>query len=195
MNPLTTLTSRTITLPEANIDTDQIMPARFLTMTTRDGLGEFAFYDWRYDRDGNPTDHFLNSDEARQRSIVVGGHNFGCGSSREHAPWGLADFGIRVVISSEIADIFRTNALKNGVLPIVIDPKAHQWLLNHPGEEVTVDLGKREVRIGGNGGTWSFDVDDFSRHCLMQGVDEMGYLDSQSDAIAAYEARQSPTAA
>ena len=195
MTPLTTLTSRTITLAEENIDTDQIIPARFLTMTTRDGLGDFAFYDWRYDGNGQLTDHYLNSDEARARQVIVGGHNFGCGSSREHAPWALADYGIRVVISSEIADIFRTNALKNGVLPIVIDPRAHQWLLDHPGEEVTVDLERREITIGGNGGTWAFDVDDFSRHCLMEGVDEMGYLESQSDAIAAYEARQSPTAA
>ena len=186
--PLTTLTSRTLTLPEPNIDTDQIMPARFLTITTRDGLGRHAFHDWRYDADDRPTDHFLNTPEAQSRSILVGGHNFGCGSSREHAPWGLADYGIRVVISSEIADIFRTNALKNGVLPIVIDPKAHAWLLDHPGEEVTVDLEHRELTIGGNGGTWSFDVDDFSRHCLMQGVDEMGYLASNTDAIAAFEA-------
>jgi len=190
MTPLTTLTSRTITLPEPNIDTDQIMPARFLTMTTRDGLGKHAFHDWRYDADGQETDHFLNSDEAKSRSVIVGGHNFGCGSSREHAPWGLADYGIRVVISSEIADIFRTNALKNGVLPIVIDPRAHQWLLDHPGEEVTVDLESRELRIGGNGGTWAFDVDDFSRHCLMQGVDEMGYLASNAEAIAKFEARR-----
>ena len=187
MTPLTTLTSRTLTLPEANIDTDQIIPARFLTVTTRDGLGEHAFNDWRYHDDGTPTDHFLNSDEARSRSVIVAGHNFGCGSSREHAPWALADYGIRVVISSEIADIFRTNALKNGVLPIVIDPRAHRWLLDHPGEEITVDLGARELRIGGNGGTWQFEVDDFSRHCLMQGVDEMGYLEAQADAIAAYE--------
>ena len=187
MTPLTTLTSRTLTLPEANIDTDQIIPARFLTVTTRDGLGKHAFNDWRYHDDGTPTDHFLNSDEARSRSVIVAGHNFGCGSSREHAPWALADYGIRVVISSEIADIFRTNALKNGVLPIVIDPRAHRWLLDHPGEEITVDLGARELRIGGNGGTWQFEVDDFSRHCLMQGVDEMGYLEAQADAIAAYE--------
>jgi 3-isopropylmalate/(R)-2-methylmalate dehydratase small subunit len=195
MKPLTTLSSRTITLPDANIDTDQIIPARFLTVTTRDGLGQHAFRDWRYHEDGSLTDHFLNSDEAKSRQIIVGGHNFGCGSSREHAPWALADYGIRVVISSEIADIFRTNALKNGVLPIVIDPKAHAWLLEHPGEEVSVDLDKCEIRIGGNGGTWAFEVDDFSRHCLMQGVDEMGYLESQTDAITAYESRQSPSAA
>ena len=193
MTPLTTLTSRTITLPDENIDTDQIIPARFLTMTTREGLGDFAFYDWRFDGDGNLTDHPLNTDEMKSRKVIVAGHNFGCGSSREHAPWALSDYGIRVVISSEIADIFRSNALKNGVLPIVIDPKAHAWLLDHPGEEVTVDLERRELRIGGNGGTWSFEVDDFSRHCLMEGVDEMGFLEGQSEAIAAYEAGIAPS--
>ena len=190
MTPLTTLTSRTIVLPDANIDTDQIIPAQFLTVTTRDGLGRYAFHNWRYDEAGEPTDHYLNSDEAMSRQVLVGGHNFGCGSSREHAPWALSDYGIRVVISSEIADIFRANAVKNGVLPIVIDPRAHRYLLDHPGEEVTVDLQRREVRIGGNGGSWAFEVDDFSRHCLMQGVDEMGYLDAQSDAIARFEAER-----
>ena len=190
MQPLTTLTSRTLVLPDANIDTDQIIPARFLTTTTRDGLGRSAFHDWRYDDAGEPTDHFLNTPEAQSRSILVGGHNFGCGSSREHAPWALADYGIRVVISSEIADIFRGNAVKNGVLPIVVDPRAHAYLLDHPGEDVTVDLARRELRIGGNGGTWSFELDDFSRHCLMQGVDEMGYLSGQADAIAAFEERR-----
>ena len=188
MTPLTTLTSRTITLPAANIDTDQIIPARFLTRTTRDGLGDFAFYDWRYGADGHPTDHPLNTDAMKARQVIVAGHNFGCGSSREHAPWALADYGIRVVISSEIADIFRTNALKNGVLPIVVDPRAHAWLLDHPGAEVTVDLQRRELRLEGNGGTWSFEVDDFSRHCLLEGVDEMGYLEAQSGAIAEWEA-------
>ena len=190
MTPLTTITSPTVVLPAENIDTDQIIPARFLSVTTRDGLGVHAFHDWRYHPDGSPTDHLLNSPEAQEAQILVGGHNFGCGSSREHAPWALTDYGFRVVISSEIADIFRTNSVKNGLLPIVIDKGAHQWLLDHPGEPVTVDLERREVRLSGNGGTHRFEVDDFSRHCLMEGVDELGYLEGQMGAIAAFEARR-----
>ena len=186
--PLTTVTSRTLVLPLTNIDTDQIMPAKFLSMTTKAGLGEYVFANLRYDENGELTDHELNSDAGKACEILVAGHNFGCGSSREHAPWGLTDYGFRVVISSEIADIFRGNSLKNGLLPIVIDPQAHKWLLDHPGEEVTVDLETQEVRLPKNGGTYSFDVDAFSRYCLMNGVDEMGYLAAQDDAIAKFEA-------
>ena len=186
--PLTTVTSKTMVLPVSNIDTDQIMPAKFLSMTTKAGLGEHVFANLRYDADGNPTDHELNSDEGKTCEILVAGHNFGCGSSREHAPWGLTDYGFRVVISSEIADIFRGNSLKNGLLPIIIDKRAHAWLLDNPGAEVTVDLETCEVRLPRNGGTYSFDVDAFSRHCLMEGVDEMGYLAAQDDAIAKFEA-------
>lgn len=185
--PLTTVTSKTLVLPAANIDTDQIIPARFLTVTSRDGLGQHAFHDWRYHEDGTETDHILNSDAAKTCEILVGGHNFGCGSSREHAPWSLTDYGFRVVISSEIADIFRSNALKNGLLPIVIDKSAHQWLLDHPDESVTIDLESCQVFLPKNGGTYRFEIDAFSRHCLMQGVDEMGYLTAQDDAILAYE--------
>jgi len=185
--PLTTITSKTVVLPAANIDTDQIMPARFLTMTTKAGLGKHLFNDWRYNDDGSETDHELNSDAAKSCEIVVGGHNFGCGSSREHAPWALTDYGFRVVISSEIADIFRNNSLKNGLLPIIIEKKAHDWLLDNPSADVTVDLESCEVRLPRNGGTYKFEIDAFSRHCLMQGVDEMGYLQAQSDAIDAFE--------
>lgn len=187
--PLTVVISKTVVLPDSNIDTDQIMPARFLTMTTKAGLGEKLFNDWRYNKDGTQTDHYLNSDAAKSCEILVGGHNFGCGSSREHAPWALSDYGFRVVISSEIADIFRNNSLKNGILPIVIEKAAHQWLLDHPGEDITIDLKSQEVRLPKNGGTYGFDVDAFSKHCLMEGVDEMGYLQNQKDAIAEYEVR------
>jgi len=187
--PLITVTSRSLVLSATNIDTDQIMPAKFLSMTTKAGLGEHVFANLRYDADGNPTDHELNSEIGKATKILVAGHNFGCGSSREHAPWGLTDYGFRVVISSEIADIFRNNSLKNGLLPIVIDPMAHQWLLDHPGEEITVDLKACEVRLPKNGGTYSFDIDAFSRHCLMEGVDEMGYLQGQSAALDAFEAK------
>ena len=187
--PLTTVTSRTLVLPLENIDTDQIMPAKFLSMTTKAGLGEHVFANLRYDKEGELTDHELNSEAGKACEILIAGHNFGCGSSREHAPWGLTDYGFRVVISSEIADIFRGNSLKNGLLPIVIDKRAHEWLLENPGADVTVDLDSCEVRLPRNGGTYKFDVDAFSRHCLMEGVDEMGYLQNQDDAIAAYENR------
>lgn len=187
--PLKTVTSRTMVLPLENIDTDQIMPAKFLSMTTKAGLGEHVFANLRCDANGELTDHELNREAGKACEILVAGHNFGCGSSREHAPWGLTDYGFRVVISSEIADIFRGNSLKNGLLPIVIDKRAHQWLLDNPGADVTVDLDSCEVRLPRNGGTYKFDVDAFSRHCLMEGVDEMGYLQNQDDAIAAYENR------
>ncbi len=188
-DPLNSITSKTLVLPAANIDTDQIIPARFLTVTTRDGLGKHAFNDWRYDENDQPNDHLLNQKGSSDCQILVGGHNFGCGSSREHAPWALSDYGFRVVISSEIADIFTGNSLKNGLLPVVIEKSAHQWLLDHPGEEVTIDLEKQQVRLPKNGGTYSFDIDAFSRHCLMEGVDEMGYLAAQTQDIKNYESR------
>lgn len=188
--PLNTVTSKTVVLPAANIDTDQIMPARFLTMTTKAGLGKHLFHDWRYEKDGSETNHMLNGDVAKSCQILVGGHNFGCGSSREHAPWALTDYGFRVVISSEIADIFRNNSLKNGLLPIVIDKAAHDWLLDNPFADITVDLEKCEVRLPGNSGTYPFEIDAFSRHCLMEGIDEIDYLQGQALAISEYEAQR-----
>jgi len=186
--PLKQVTSKTLVLTATNIDTDQIMPAKFLSMTTKAGLGEHVFANLRYNEDGSKTDHELNSLEGKASKILVAGDNFGCGSSREHAPWGLTDYGFRVVISSEIADIFRNNSLKNGLLPIIIDKRAHAWLLDNPGAEVTVDLETCEVHLPRNGGTYRFEIDAFSRHCLMEGVDEMGYLQGQADAISAFEA-------
>jgi len=162
--PLKTVTSRTLVLPLENIDTDQIMPAKFLSMTTKAGLGEHVFANLRYDENGELTEHELNSEAGKACEILVAGHNFGCGSSREHAPWGLTDYGFRVVISSEIADIFRGNSLKNGLLPIVIEKRAHQWLLDNPGADVTVDLESCEVRLPRNGGNYNFEVDAFSPH-------------------------------
>ncbi|PHR92289.1 MAG: 3-isopropylmalate dehydratase small subunit [Robiginitomaculum sp.] len=187
-DPISHVKSKTLVLSAANIDTDQIIPARFLTVTDRDGLGKLAFNDWRYNKDGSDTDHILNTEAAKACQILVAGHNFGCGSSREHAPWALTDYGFKAVISSEIADIFHGNALKNGLLPIVIEKSAHQWLLDHPGEEISIDLAACEVHLPKNGGTYPFKIDPFSRHCLMQGIDEMDYLDDQQDAIASYEA-------
>src|SRR5512140_2022612 len=148
MEPITVIRSRTVVLPSTNIDTDQIIPARFLTTTVREGLGRHLFEDWRYGGDGQPRQDFvLNQPAARGCQVLVAGRNFGCGSSREHAPWALLDFGIRVVISTEIADIFRNNSLKNGLLPIVVDAATHRWLLDHPGVEVEVDLPHTVLRL------------------------------------------------
>ena len=187
MDAITRVRSRTLVLPYDDIDTDQIIPARYLTTTTREGLGDAAFADWRYDDNGNPRPDFeLNQAGAAERRILVAGRNFGCGSSREHAPWALHDFGFRVVISTSIADIFRSNALKNGLLPVVVDADTHRRLVEHPGEDVEVDLEAREVRLP-DGHTVSFEVDGFSRYCLMNGLDQLGFLQRQEEAIAGYE--------
>jgi 3-isopropylmalate/(R)-2-methylmalate dehydratase small subunit len=187
MEPIKTLRSRTVVLPSSDIDTDQIIPARFLRTTTRDGLGKHVFADWRYDANGNPKPDFvLNSPEARGAAILVGGNNFGCGSSREHAPWALLDYGIRAVISTEIADIFRNNSLKNGLLPIVVDRDTHAWLLAHPGAEIEIDLEKLELALP-DGRIVKFPLEPFARYCLLNGIDELGYLLNQSDAISRHE--------
>jgi 3-isopropylmalate/(R)-2-methylmalate dehydratase small subunit len=187
VEPIKTLTSRSVVLPNEDIDTDQIIPARFLTTTTKDGLGRNLFADWRYDRDGSPKPDFvLNRPEAEGAAILVAGRNFGCGSSREHAPWALHDFGFRAVISTEIADIFRNNALKNGLLPVIVDPDTHAWLVEHPGAELTVDLDSTTLELP-DGRRVEFPIDRFSRFCLMSGVDQLGFLLDQQDAVADYE--------
>jgi 3-isopropylmalate/(R)-2-methylmalate dehydratase small subunit len=187
MEPIRTFESRTVVLPFTNIDTDQIIPARFLTTTTKEGLGQKAFADWRYDAAGAPkSDFVLNTPEAQDCSVLVAGRNFGCGSSREHAPWALLDFGFRAVISTEIADIFRSNSLKNGLLPIVVDEQSHQWLLQNPGAKVRVDLEAMTVHLP-NGQSVKFPVERFARYCLLNGIDELGFLLQREDAIAAYE--------
>src|ERR1700683_361129 len=179
MERFTSLTSRTVVLPQANIDTDQIIPARFLTTTTRAGLGAQLFADWRYQPDGAPRPDFvLNQPQARGCQILVAGKNFGCGSSREHAPWALLDYGIRAVISTEIADIFSTNSLKNGLLPVVVDEAAAAWLLDHPGAEVDIDLAAARLTLP-TGATVAFPIEPFARHCLLNGLDELGYLRSK----------------
>ena len=176
-------------MASTNIDTDQIIPARFLTTTSRDGLGTALFADWRYDATGAPRPDFaLNRPEARGCEILVAGRNIGCGSSREHAPWALLDFGFRAVVSTEIADIFRNNSLKNGLLPIVVDEATHEWLLAHPGVELTIDLPSTTLRLP-DGREIEFPIEAFSRYCLVNGVDELGYLLGQSAAIEAYERR------
>ena len=189
MDPITVIRSRTVVMPSSNIDTDQIIPARFLTTTTREGLGVSLFADWRYDASGEPrADFVLNQPHAHGCQVLVAGRNIGCGSSREHAPWALLDFGFRAVISTEIADIFRNNSLKNGLLPVVVDEATHAWLVANPGAEVEVDLPSTSLRLP-DGRSVTFPVEAFARYCLMNGVDELGYLLKQADAIAAYERR------
>jgi 3-isopropylmalate/(R)-2-methylmalate dehydratase small subunit len=189
MEPIKTLRSRTAVLPATNIDTDQIIPARFLTTTTREGLGRNLFADWRYDAQGNPrADFALNQPEAQGCQILVAGRNLGCGSSREHAPWALLDYGFRAVISTEIADIFRNNSLKNGLLPVVVDESTSQWLSANPGAEVVLDLESTTLTLP-TGVSVRFPIEAFSRYCLLNGVDELGFLLGRMDAIKAYEQR------
>jgi 3-isopropylmalate/(R)-2-methylmalate dehydratase small subunit len=179
--------SRTMVLPAADVDTDQIVPARFLTTTVREGLGRALFADWRYDAAGAPRpDFFLNRPEAAGCGILVAGPNFGCGSSREHAAWALLDAGIRAVISTSIADIFFSNALKNGLVPARADAATCAWLLAHGGAEVEVDVAQGVIRLP-DGRESGFALDPFARHCLVQGVDELGYLLSRLPDIEAWE--------
>ena len=181
------LKSKAVVLAQTNIDTDQIIPARFLSTTERKGLGKHAFNDWRYLADGSPNPDFaFNKPENQGRAILLAGRNFGCGSSREHAPWALTDLGLRAIVSSEIADIFRSNSLKNGLLPIVLPEEDVQALMQHPDDELSIDIAARELRTPG-GRTYSFPLDGFSQTCLLEGVDELGYLLARSDAISQYE--------
>lgn len=190
MEPIKTIRSRTVVMPSTNIDTDQIIPGRFLTTTTKTGLGDQLFADWRYRPDGTPNPEFiLNRPEAAGCQILVAGRNLGCGSSREHAPWALLDYGFRAVVSTEIADIFRNNSLKNGLVPVIVDEATHAWLLAHPGAEIEIDLERCELRLP-DGRSVSFPIDGFARYCLVNGVDELGFLLSKQTEIAAYEARQ-----
>lgn len=181
MEPFRILTSKTLVLPIDNVDTDQIIPARFLTVTTKQGLGENLFADWR----GDPA-FVLNRPEATEARILVAGDNFGCGSSREHAPWALADFGFRAVVSSSIADIFKGNAVKNGLLPVEVDAQTHKALLSNPGWTVTVDLEKCSLTLP-DGREVTFPIAPFARHCLLNGVEPMEFLLQQNDAISTYE--------
>lgn len=186
-SPLTQIRSRTAVLAHENIDTDRIIPARFLTTTERAGLGRYAFNDWRYRSDGTPNPDFaLNKPAAQGCEILVAGRNFGCGSSREHAPWALLDYGIRALLSSEIADIFRGNALKNGLLAVVLNEAEHRYLLTHPGIELAIDIAAGTIELP-DGGRFRFDLDEFSRHCLLNGVDQLGFLLRHSEQIDSYE--------
>ena len=191
MQPLQRVHSKTVVIASTNVDTDQIIPARFLTTTTKEGLGKQLFADWRYLADGSPNPDFaLNRPEATGCQVLVAGRNFGCGSSREHAPWALMDYGIRAVISTEIADIFKNNSLKNGLLPITVDESTASWLLSHPGADIDIDLTASRLTLP-TGVSVTFPIEAFARHCLLNGIDELGYLRSKLDAVASYEAARS----
>ena len=182
------LESKTVVIPTDNIDTDQIIPARYLKAISKDGLGEGLFRDWRFHADGTPKPDFpMNRPEAKGAQILVSGDNFGCGSSREHAPWALTQAGFRAVISTSFADIFKGNSLKNGLLPVIVPPDAHRELLRSPGAVVKIDLASQTVTLP-SGRSVQFPIDSFARHCLLEGVDELGYMLQQEDAIGAFEA-------
>jgi 3-isopropylmalate/(R)-2-methylmalate dehydratase small subunit len=187
---ITTIESKTVALPIDNIDTDQIIPARFLKTTSMEGLGDNLFLDWRYLADGSPNPDFpLNKPSAKGATILITGDNFGCGSSREHAPWALVQYGFKAIISTSFADIFKGNALKNGLLPIVIPPDIHAELIKWSGITLKIDLASQTVTLAG-GRTVEFPIDPFAKHCLLEGIDEMGYMIKQEPAIAAYEAKR-----
>ena len=187
MPAVTHIRSRTVVIPSTNIDTDQIIPARFLTSTTKAGFGKHLFADWRYDSAGNPKPDFvLNTPAAQGARVLVAGRNIGCGSSREHAPWALLDFGFEAVISTEFADIFRTNSLKNGLLPVVVDDATHAWLVANPGADVGIDVAAGTLTLP-DGTTVKFPLEGFARYCLLNGVDELGFLLSKDAAIRTYE--------
>jgi len=196
VEPIRSFRSRLVPLPNENVDTDQITPARFLKTTEKTGLGKVLFYDWRYDSEGKPRPEFiLNQPEAAGASVLLAGNNFGCGSSREHSPWALVDFGFRAVISTAFADIFRSNCLKNGLLPIVVPAAVHRELFlgreRDPRLEVGVDLARQRLELP-EGRSVTFPIDGFSKKCLLEGLDELGYLVSFGEKISAFEAAREP---
>ena len=195
MQPLKTLTARVVAMPNENIDTDQIIPARFLKAIDKEGMGKNLFADWRYDAAGNPKPDFvLNQPGAQGAQILLAGDNFGCGSSREHAVWALSGFGFRAVISTSFADIFRNNALKNGLLPIVVDKETHGDLFDLvaeiPAVELKIDVAAQTLALPG-GRAVQFPLDPFSKTCLVEGVDELGYLLARQEAIRKFEIQNS----
>ena len=193
MQPIKHIKSRTVVMPTRDIDTDQIIPARYLTATSREGFGKLLFHDLRYLSDGSENPKFvLNAPAAAGCHVLVAGNNFGCGSSREHAPWALLDYGIKAVISTEIADIFRNNSLKNGLLPIVVDAETHQWLLQNAGILVEIDVATSTLALP-NGETVEFRIDEFAQYCLLEGIDQLGFLQQHTKNIDAYEEKRSWT--
>jgi 3-isopropylmalate/(R)-2-methylmalate dehydratase small subunit len=193
MDAIKQLSSRTVVLPMVDIDTDQIIPARFLTTTSKGGLGRHLFSYWRFNADGSEkADFALNKPDAAGCQILVAGNNFGCGSSREHAPWALLDYGIRAVVSTAIADIFRSNSLKNGLLPIVVDEETHAWLLENSGAEVSIDVAASTLTLP-DGRAVNYPIDGFARYCLLEGIDQLGFLQQHDDDITRFEEARSWT--
>lgn len=191
MEPIKKFTGKTVGLPNTDVDTDQIIPARYLKATDKKGMGEVLFYDWRYDENGDPKPEFiLNQPHSQNATILVAGNNFGCGSSREHAPWALQGYGFQAIISTQFADIFRNNSLKNGLLPIVVDKETHEQLLDLAAEdpelELSVDLETQTLGLP-DGRRVEFPIDPFSKECLLNGVDELGYLLRRENEIEQYE--------
>ena len=191
MEKITTFTSRVTPLLVNDIDTDQIIPARFLKVTDKKGLGANLFSDWRYNSDGSPkTDFILNQASVQGAKVLLAGDNFGCGSSREHAPWALTDFGFKAVISTSFADIFKNNSLKNGLLPIVVDSQVHsklkEALTNDPDMQVIVNLADQSLILP-DGSAYTFPIDAFAKNCLLEGIDELGYLLTLEDQISTFE--------
>jgi 3-isopropylmalate/(R)-2-methylmalate dehydratase small subunit len=192
MEPIKTFTAKIVGLPINNIDTDQIIPARFLKTTDKDGIGANLFRDWRYNADGTPKPDFvLNQPEHQGAEVLVVGRNFGCGSSREHAPWALVGGGFKAVISTDFADIFKGNALKNGLLPIIVDDETRQQLVSlveeDPSTTITVDLASQTVMLPDGRGV-QFPIDSFSKYCLLNGIDQLGFLQSLDAQVGEYEA-------
>ncbi len=190
MANFTTLTSRVMPLPVNDIDTDQIIPAQFLKVTDKNGLADVLFFHWRFNADGSPKPDFvINKPEYKGAQILLAGDNFGCGSSREHAPWALTAYGFRAVISTSFADIFRNNALKNGLIPLIVDETTHKMLFDYieevPNAELRVDLESQTLTFPN--GSVTFPIDPFNKTCLLNGVDQLGYIMEFEKEIAAYE--------
>ena len=193
MDPIKTFEAKAVALPINDVDTDQIIPARYLKVTDKSGLGEGLFHSWRYNADGSPKEEFvLNRPEVRGAEVLIAGDNFGCGSSREHAPWALQGYGFKAVVSTHFADIFRNNSLKNGLLPIQVDQETYYQLVSlceeDPTTTLTVDLENQRLVLPGGQGV-SFPIEPFAKHCLLNGIDQMGFLIGEEDAIAAYESQ------
>ncbi len=196
MEPITTFTAKCVALPSENVDTDQIIPARFLKATDKAGMGDHLFADWRYDADGKPNPDFvLNRPEVQGAQVLIAGNNFGCGSSREHAPWALQGYGFRAVISTYFANIFNNNALKIGLLPIVVDTETYYELVSmveeDPTTAVTVDLTQQTLTLP-DGRKLAFPLEAFAKHCLVNGVDQLGFLMGEETAINSYETQHTP---
>jgi 3-isopropylmalate/(R)-2-methylmalate dehydratase small subunit len=195
MEKFTTLNATMVAIPIENIDTDQIIPARFLKVTDKNGLGDNLFTDWRYDADGNPKpDFILNTEQGKKAKILVAGDNFGCGSSREHAPWAIMGYGFQAVISTGFADIFRNNSLKLGLVPVVIDRETHLQLMSlieeEPDTQIIIDLASQTVQLP-DGRKVEFPIDNFSKTCILNGIDQLGYLQQHASAVESYEAAHS----